>query len=55
MAKENRVNVSEVLESQIPEFLLQDAPTFTSFLKEYYRSLETRGGATDLAHKFKRI
>jgi len=53
MAKENRVNVSEVLESQIPEFLLQDAPTFTSFLKEYYRSLETRGGATDLATNLK--
>ena len=50
---EKRVSINEIIESQIPDFLLQDAPTFTSFLKQYYKSLDFRGGAADLAVNLK--
>ena len=50
---EKRVSINEIIESQIPDFLLQDAPTFTSFLKQYYKSLDYRGGAADLAVNLK--
>ena len=50
---EKRVSINEIIESQIPDFLLQDSPTFTSFLKQYYKSLDYRGGAADLAVNLK--
>ena len=50
---EKRVSINEIIESQIPDFLLQDSPTFTSFLKQYYKSLDFRGGAADLATNLK--
>ena len=50
---EKRVSINEIIESLIPDFLLQDSPTFTSFLKQYYKSLDYRGGAADLAVNLK--
>jgi len=50
---EKRVSINEIIESQIPDFLLQDSPTFTSFLKQYYKSLDFQGGAADLATNLK--
>ena len=50
---EKRVSINEIIESQIPDFLLQDAPNFTSFLKQYYKSLDFKGGAADLAVNLK--
>ena len=45
---EARVQIQQILENQLPEFLLSENPKAVEFLKQYYISQEHRGGPTDL-------
>ena len=45
----NRVKVSEIIQSQIPEYIDFENPRFTEFLKQYYISQEFQGGSIDIA------
>ena len=45
-----RVKISHVIESQIPEFLVQESPLFVKFLDQYYQSQEHQSGLADLAN-----
>jgi hypothetical protein len=45
----NRVKVNQIIESQIPEFLLSESPKLSEFLKQYYVSQEFPGGPVDIA------
>ena len=44
----DRVQIQDVLSSQIPSYVQDDFPLLVSFLEEYYVSQETQGGALDL-------
>ena len=46
---EKRVTVQQVIENQLPEFILSESPKTIDFLKQYYLSQEHQGGATDIA------
>ena len=46
---EQRVNIQQVIDSQLPEFLLDESPKSAEFLKQYYLSQEFQSGPTDLA------
>jgi hypothetical protein len=46
---ESRVKVQQVLESQLPEFILEESPKTLDFLKQYYISQEYQGGPTDIS------
>lgn len=43
------VKINDIVENQIPEFILSDNPNFTEFLKQYYISQEYQGATVDLA------
>jgi hypothetical protein len=45
---DTRVKVSQIIENQIPEFILTENPNFKEFLKQYYISQEYQGGPSDL-------
>ena len=44
----DRVQIQDVLSSQIPSYVKDDFPLLVSFLEEYYVSQETQGGVLDL-------
>ena len=44
-----RVKIKDVIESQLPRFVLEDNPKFADFLRQYYISQEFQGGPIDLA------
>ena len=46
---ERRVLVQEVIENQLPEFILSESPKVSEFLKQYYISQEYQGGPADIA------
>ena len=46
---EKRVTVQQVIENQLPEFILSESPKTIDFLKQYYLSQEHQGGASDIA------
>ena len=46
---EKRIQVQQVIESQLPEFILSESPKTVDFLKQYYISQEHRGGVIDLS------
>jgi len=46
---EKRVTVQQVIENQLPEFVLSESPKTVDFLKQYYISQEHQGGASDIA------
>ena len=46
---EKRIQVQQVIESQLPEFILSESPKTVDFLKQYYISQEHRGGVVDLS------
>ncbi len=46
---EKRIQVQQVIESQLPEFILSESPNTVDFLKQYYISQEHRGGVIDLS------
>jgi len=44
----DRVQIQDVLSSQIPSYVQDDFPLLLNFLEEYYVSQETQGGVLDL-------
>ena len=46
---DSKVKISNILESQLPEFILDDNPLFKEFLEQYYLSQEHEYGTIDLA------
>ena len=46
---DSKVKISNILESQLPEFILDDNPLFKEFLEQYYLSQEHEYGTTYLA------
>ncbi len=49
MTEQNKVKISQLIESQIPSFLNQESPLFREFLEQYYISQEHQSGVVDLA------
>ena len=46
---DTRIKVSQIIENQIPEFILSENENFSEFLKQYYISQEYQGGPSDLS------
>ena len=46
---ESRVKIQQVIESQLPEFILEESPNTVEFFKQYYISQEYQGGPVDIA------
>jgi hypothetical protein len=46
---ETRVKVQQIIENQLPEFILDKSPNAAEFLKQYYISQEYQGGPVDIA------
>ena len=46
---ESRVKVQQVIENQLPNFILDESPNTAEFLKQYYISQEYQGGPIDIA------
>jgi hypothetical protein len=45
---ETRVKVQQIIDSQLPEFVIDENPKASEFLKQYYISQEYQGGPTDI-------
>jgi hypothetical protein len=45
---EERVKIQQIIDSQLPEFVLDESPKTSEFLKQYYISQEYQGGPTDI-------
>jgi hypothetical protein len=45
---ETRIQISSVVEGQLPEFVREEFPLVAEFLNQYYLSLESQGGAADI-------
>ena len=45
---ESRVKVQQIIDSQLPEFILDESPKAVDFLRQYYISQEYQGGSTDI-------
>ena len=43
-----RVKISSIVQSQLPDFVREEYPLVGEFLKEYYNSLEGKGGTLDV-------
>jgi len=46
---ETRVKVQQIIENQLPEFILSESPKAVDFLKQYYISQEYQGGPADIS------
>jgi len=46
---ETRVKVNQIIENQLPEFILDESPKFSEFLKQYYISQEYQGAPIDIS------
>ena len=46
---ESRVKIQQIINNQLPEFLLDENPNAAEFLKQYYISQEYQGGPVDIA------
>jgi len=46
---ESRVKIQQIIDSQLPEFILDESPKTAEFLKQYYISQEYQGGPTDIS------
>ena len=45
---ETRVKVQQIIENQLPEFILDESPKAAEFLKQYYISQEYQSGSVDI-------
>jgi hypothetical protein len=45
---ESRVKVQQIIDNQLPEFILDESPKAAEFLKQYYISQEYQGGPVDI-------
>ena len=46
---ESRIKIQNIIDSQLPEFILDESPKTSEFLKQYYISQEYQGGPVDIA------
>lgn len=46
---ESRVKVQQIIDSQLPEFILDESPKAAEFLKQYYISQEYQSGPIDIS------
>jgi hypothetical protein len=46
---ESRIKIQDIIDSQLPEFVLDESPKTSEFLKQYYISQEFQGGPVDIA------
>jgi hypothetical protein len=46
---ETRIKVQQIIQNQLPEFILDESPKLADFLKQYYISQEYQGGPVDLS------
>jgi hypothetical protein len=46
---ESRVKVQQIIDSQLPEFIIDESPKASDFLKQYYISQEYQGGPIDIS------
>ena len=49
-----RVEINQVIENQLPEFVQAESPLFVDFLKQYYISQEFQGGSINIAENIDR-
>ena len=45
---ESKVKIQEIIDNQLPDFVLSESPTTVDFLKQYYISQEYQGGTVDI-------
>ena len=45
-----RIKISSIVEAQVPTFVKEDFPLVASFLKDYYKSMDSAGGCLDILH-----
>ena len=45
---DKRIQVQQIIENQLPEFIRSESPLAVDFLKQYYISQEHRGGVVDI-------
>ena len=50
--KEKIVDISTLIENQLPSFVIETNPKFVSFLSSYYESQESRYGYLDIVKNF---
>ena len=46
---ESRVKIQQIINNQLPEFILDESPKSVDFLKQYYTSQEYQGGPVDIS------
>ena len=46
---DSKVKVQQIIESQLPSFILEESPNASEFLKQYYISQEYQGASIDIA------
>ena len=49
-----RVEINQVIENQLPEFVQTENPLFVDFMKQYYTSQEYQGGSINVAENLDR-
>ena len=49
-----RVQINQVIENQLPEFVQSESPLFVDFMKQYYISQEYQGGSINIAENIDR-
>ena len=45
-----RIQVQDIIDSQLPEFITSESPLTSDFLKQYYVSQEHRGGVIAVSY-----
>ena len=48
----NKLTISDLVDQQLPEFVVNEFPIFVKFFEEYYKSLELSGGLLDITNNF---
>ena len=48
----NKLTISDLVDQQLPSFIVDEFPTFVKFFEEYYKSLEISGGILDVQNNF---
>ena len=49
-----RVEINQVIENQLPEFVQSESPLFVDFMKQYYISQEFQGGSINISENLDR-
>ena len=46
----NKLNISDLIDQQLPDFVVNEFPLFVKFFEEYYKSLEISGGVLNITN-----